>query len=357
MPVKLLSAPERIFLALTSRCNLHCRHCNVYPFRESAGDFSTDEWRAFARRLSELKVLSLWLSGGEVFCREDLFEVLEAFHEQPLHLDGLNTNATLVDRGAALRLASLPKLGMVQVGLDGADERSHDRLRGRGVFARASRGIEHLVAAGLRVSLFCVVTRFNHRELEAVVRRALDWGVRAVTLAMLLPQGNALHHTDEMALSPGEWRQAVREAGRLARAYPSVVGGSLVDMYRMFSAFEAGPAPPPGLPEPCLTGCKTGVTECTVMSDGRVLPCDRLQDVVAGNLREQDLADIWLRSPVFEDFRRRFTVRLRDLPGCGDCPYRFQCTGGCPAVPFYTEGTLLARDPYSCYRHFRGEDA
>jgi SynChlorMet cassette radical SAM/SPASM protein ScmE len=353
MKVKPLSAPEKVFLALTSECNLRCRHCNVFPFRESPRDFTTTQWKAFFQRLEEMKVFSVWLSGGELMCREDIFTLLDDLHARPLRIDGINTNGTLVDRDAARRLGGYRKLSSVQVGLDGASPKTHDKLRGPGVFEKAVRGIENLVNADIVTTIFCVVTRFNNHELKAIATLARDLGVRAITMSMLLPQGNALHYASEMALSKAEWHETVEEAGRLSKEFPGLVGGPLVDMHRMFLDFEKRLSDLTTWEEPFLSGCKTGVTECTVMSDGRVLPCDRLQDVVAGNLNELDFAEIWHNSPVFKEFRGRFEVLLADLPHCRNCDYRPLCTGGCPAIPFYTEGTLLARDPYSCYRFFK----
>jgi SynChlorMet cassette radical SAM/SPASM protein ScmE len=356
MRIKPLRAPEMVFVALTSECNLHCKHCNVYPFRESRSDFTFEEWTAFFRRLQELSVLRVWLSGGEPFCREDVFDLLGDLHARPLHIDGLNTNATLIGREEAKRLAGFRKLGTVQVGLDGAGESSHDRLRGRGVFGRAVRGITHLVEAGLGVSLFTVVTRLNRGELRDVLVLARDLGVAGVTFSLLLPQGRALHYGRELGLNLAEWRGTVNEMGEMLSEFPGLAGGPLVDMYRMFEGFEERLGEIEERGGTCLSGCKTGITECTVMSDGRVLPCDRLQDVVVGDLREMDLEEIWLHSPAFEDFRRRFEVLLDDLPACRSCSYQPLCTGGCPALPFYLEGTLLARDPFSCYRLFKGEE-
>ncbi len=352
MKVKPLNSPEKIFVALTSRCNLECKHCNVFPFRASGTEFTLAEWSAFFRRIADLKVLSVWLSGGEPFCREDLFDILDIIHGKPIHVGGLNTNATLIDAAKAARIASYPKLGIVQVGLDGASAATHDRLRGRGVFDRAVRGIANLIRAGKAVSLFAAVTRINRGELRGIAKLAAGLGVSGVTLSMLLPQGRALHFQEELALGDDEWRAAVVEAGALADEFPGLLHGSMVDACRMFAGF--GEKPPPAVrgAGPFLTGCKTGITECTVMSDGRVLPCDRLQDVVAGNLRDADFQEIWLRSPVFADFRSRFEVRLEDLDTCRGCRFQALCTGGCPAIPFYTEGTLLARDKYSCYRFF-----
>lgn len=354
--VKPLSAPTDIFLEITSVCNLRCKHCNVYPYREDPDEFSFEEWVRLFDRMVELKVFTVWISGGEPLARKDLFELLDAIHERPLRVKGLNTNATLVTREKAKRLAGFRKLGVVQVGLDGATAGSCDRLRGQGTFERAVRGTKLLVEAGLPVTFFTVFTKYNRHEIRAMAELARDLGVRNVSCNILLPQGNALHFFEEIALSDAEWREAVEEVGALSAEFPGLLGGPLRQCFDRFGTFERDLAEAGDTGPRYLSGCKTAITECTIMPDGRVLPCDRLQDLTAGNLREKDLQEIWLRSEVFESFRKRFDVLLDDLETCRGCRYQPLCTGGCPSLPYYLEGRLLARDPYSCYKFFKGEE-
>ena len=76
--MKPLRAPTDLFLELTSACNLRCQHCNVYPFRQDPDEFTFDEWIRFFDRLVELKVFTVWVSGGEPLARPDMLELLEA---------------------------------------------------------------------------------------------------------------------------------------------------------------------------------------------------------------------------------------------------------------------------------------
>jgi len=71
-----LSAPLEVFIAVTNRCNLFCDHCNVSTSLNLRDELTTEQWISFIRRLAELKVFTLWISGGEPFLREDLFTIL-----------------------------------------------------------------------------------------------------------------------------------------------------------------------------------------------------------------------------------------------------------------------------------------
>jgi SynChlorMet cassette radical SAM/SPASM protein ScmE len=354
--VKPLSAPTDIFLEITSVCNLKCQHCNVFPYRQDPKEFTFEAWVHLFERLAELKVFTVWLSGGEPLARPDLFGLMDALHEHPIRIKGFNTNATLVTEESAARLKGYEKLGVVQVGLDGATAETHDRLRGKGTYDRAIRGTRLLVEAGLPVTFFTVFTKYNRHEVRAMAELARKLGVLSVSYNILLPQGNALHYFDAIALSDEEWREAVEEVGAVARAFPGIASGPLKQTYDRFSTFEEALETVGDCGPRYLTGCRTGITECTIMPDGRVLACDRLQEVTCGNLREQDLQAIWLESEVYEKFRSRFDVLLDDLETCKGCRYQPLCTGGCPALPYALEGKLLARDPYSCYKFFKGEE-
>ncbi|MHC4598537.1 MAG: radical SAM protein [Planctomycetota bacterium] len=354
--VKPLNAPTDVFLELTSICNLACQHCNVYPYRQDPNEFSLEEWVRLFDRFVELKVFTVVVSGGEPFARKDMFDLLDALDERPIRIKQLNTNATLVNEEIAARLKEYKKLGPVQVGLDGATTETHDKLRGQGNFERAIRGTRRLLDAGLPVTFFTVFTKYNRHEIRAMAELARELGVVSINYCTLLPQGNALHYFEEIALTDAEWRECVTEVGEVSKEYPGLASGPMKQCFDHFARFEEVLAEVGEAGPRYLSGCNTGVTECTIMPDGRVLPCDRLQELTCGNLREQDLQEIWLESPVFERFRERFDVLLDDLDTCRGCRYQPLCTGGCPSLPYYLEGELIARDPYSCYKFFKGEE-
>ncbi|MHC4777523.1 MAG: radical SAM protein, partial [Planctomycetota bacterium] len=330
--VKPLSAPTDIFLELTSVCNLRCQHCNVYDFRQDPNEFSFEEWIRLFDQFVDLKVFSVLVSGGEPFARSDMFDLLDALHDRPLRIKGLNTNGTLVTEEIAERLKGYRKLGPIQVSLDGATAETHDKLRGEGNYERALRGVRHLVNAGLPVTFFTVITKYNRHQIRAMAELARELGVLRVTYSILLPQGNALHYFDEIAMSDAEWRRSVGEVGEVSKQYPDIAGGVLKQCYDHYTGYEETLAQVGEVSPRYLSGCNTGITECTIMPDGRVLPCDRLQELTCGNLREQSLKEIWLESPVFKKFRERFDVLLDDLDTCRGCRYQPLCTGGCPSL-------------------------
>jgi len=67
--------PLNAHLDLTYRCNERCEHC--YLDHSDRGELTSDEAFSILDQLAAAGVLFLTISGGEIFLRRDLFEILE----------------------------------------------------------------------------------------------------------------------------------------------------------------------------------------------------------------------------------------------------------------------------------------
>lgn len=352
-----LSAPLDVFMAITSRCNLVCKHCNVSSTCDPQADLTTDEWIAFIRRLAELKVFTLWISGGEPFMREDIFVLLEEIERHHFHY-GLNTNGMLIDEEKSKRISELEKLTSIFVSLDGSTPEIHEKLRGKDSFDRTLEGIENLLKHNENVSTYTTVTGDNYRDIESIIKLGKDLGLESVKFNELLPLGNATRHLSNLTLSNPQRREVTGNVRELRNRYGGIITGMMLEMGEFFEGFDdlhprsesEGSGDTNG-----LLGCGGGVEKCTVRPDGWIVPCDRLWDLKAGNIRETDFNEIWQSSPVFRDMRMRASVSLDDIEECNGCGYKSLCVGGCPAVSYQFSGSVFQTDPMSCYEIFKGD--
>ncbi len=127
-----LGSPYKITYALTSRCQFRCSMCSIWR-QEPAPELTAAEISEFFRRSGGFSWINL--SGGEIFLRPDLREIVAsiAAHCRGVYLLNFPTNGyltetivgTVAEVTASLRL---PRL-MVTVSLDGPPE-LHDRIRG-----------------------------------------------------------------------------------------------------------------------------------------------------------------------------------------------------------------------------------
>lgn len=80
------------------------------------------------------------------------------------------------------------------------------------------------------------------------------------------------------------------------------------------------------------------------MPNGDVMPCRRM-NLVIGNLKKENLFDIWYSSEILWKLRDRKEY----LNGCGACENLDICAG-CRAVAYGITGDYFAKDP-QCWKN------
>jgi MoaA/NifB/PqqE/SkfB family radical SAM enzyme len=188
--------PAGVVYEATMRCNLKCAFCYVGDLLNLEG-----EWRqeltveALRTAFPEKKGLSVSLTGGEVFVRKDVEQVLDLFREKGYACGYLTTNGTAITEARAAALADLALAGFVKhisVSIDGPGE-LHDAARGvKGTFERTATGLRRLQVAArarraaLKVSINTTVTRESLDALEEMVPVAIELGVDSIGLNHLM---------------------------------------------------------------------------------------------------------------------------------------------------------------------------
>jgi len=150
------------------------------------------------RSLSEVEELGIGavnLTGGEPLLYPYLAEVLCALSRQQSYEVTISTNGTLVDRTWANTIRDSG--AKVNVSIDGPSN-YHDRFRGSdGAFLKASRGIELMINAGIRVSLVTTVCQDNLIHLPWVAEWAAAMGIEEIFIQPLLQLGRASRIADK----------------------------------------------------------------------------------------------------------------------------------------------------------------
>lgn len=302
-----------LFVEITQRCNLSCRHCGSDCGREArAGELSTDEWLALFDYLPkhfDTSQMLLVVTGGEPFCHPDFDVLLSGLRRAGLPFgivsNGWALTATKLENVLAHGLTSLT------VSLDGLAT-SHDWLRGKsGSFERALSAIRHVVAAP--VPLFDVVTCVNPRnqeELPALLELLRRERVPAWRLFTIFPRGRAkgdaeLTLTDERLRTLYDW---------IARTRTSLGTG---DMHVDFCCEGYLPSHIDRAVRGEPYFCRAGIAIGSVLCDGSISACPNIsRALVQGNVRTDDLRRVW--DERFVPFRDRSWMRTGDCVACGD---------------------------------------
>ncbi|MBN1261868.1 MAG: radical SAM protein [Anaerolineae bacterium] len=166
-------------LELTLRCNLRCQHCYLMGMRDGIPgmrELSLEEYRGIFDQLADAGTLWLLMTGGEPLVRSDFMDIYESAKRRGFIVT-LFTNATLITPRIADFLAEWRPF-QVEVSLYGRTQETYERVTGiPGSHARCMRGIELLVARGIKVNLKTIAMTLNVHELDAMQTFADDLGV------------------------------------------------------------------------------------------------------------------------------------------------------------------------------------
>lgn len=127
-----LKRPYKLNFAVTYWCQSRCMTCNIWQMKPK-GELTIEEVRKFAGKNNYFRWIEL--TGGEVFLRNDIVEIAEAFSQscKGLYILTMPTNSlcnkSLVEkRLKSILELSIPKI-VVTVSLDGY-RALHDKIRG-----------------------------------------------------------------------------------------------------------------------------------------------------------------------------------------------------------------------------------
>jgi len=331
--------PLSVHFDLTYRCNERCVHC--YLDHDDHGELTTAECLKVLDDLARSGTLFLTFSGGEIFLRPDLYEILGAARR--LHFDiSLKTNALLV---TAKRAARLRELGVrrVQISVYSDIPAVHDAItKVAGSLQRTLAAIPILLEQGLQVKLACPLMRENLLAYRGVMALAEKLGVPYILDLTITPMmdgsGGPLEHRASVssllpvlrdpvlhACKPQPTPQAVSAMNAFQPAFGSAVSSGIES-----SAYEDLP-------------CSAGHNSCYISPYGDVFPCVQLPQA-AGNLRTEKFDDIWYHAPKLERLR---AVRESQLPLCSRCEIRSYCER-CPGLALMEGGDILGAYERAC---------
>jgi len=317
------TAPYRLDLALTYRCNNDCAHCyNVehpalsrLPSGEAGvmDELSTDDWKLVLDRAWQMGVPHIIFTGGEPTLREDLPELI-AHAEQNGQITGLNTNARRLSDARYVGKLVEAGLDHVQITLESNEMDIHDGMvRSQGAFTQTVKGLQNALDNRLYVMTNTTMLRTNVDTIPATLDFLAELGVPTVGL-------NALIHSGRGAVvGTGLSEPELAPVLELARQKTEMRGQRLI-WYTptQYCAFD------PMTLDLGVKGCTAALYNMCVEPDGNVLPCQSYYQPL-GNLLADPWDSIW-NNPL--------AVRLRERQGlpqkCTGCTYLAECGGGCP---------------------------
>ncbi len=310
------SAPYRLDLALTYRCNNDCAHCyNVqHPAPgTNTGELDTEHWKLVLDKAWSLGIPHIIFTGGEPTLRADLPELI-AHAEANGQITGLNTNGRrLADERFVARLVEAG-LDHVQITLESSRPEVHDEMvRAKGAFRQTVQGIRNVLATRLYVMTNTTMLRTNVHTIPETLDFLAELGVPTVGLNALIYSGRGA------TVGTGLHEQELADLLQVAVEKTTAHGQKLIwytpTQYCNFDPVQMDLG---------VKGCTAALYNMCVEPDGGVLPCQSYYHQL-GNLLTDDWPAIW---------EHPLAVRLRERKGlpekCNGCLLLAECGGGCP---------------------------
>ncbi|HSF82146.1 MAG TPA: radical SAM protein [Anaerolineales bacterium] len=306
------SAPYRMDLALTYRCNNDCAHCYNDRPRDFA-ELPTEQWKNILDKLWNLGIPHVVFTGGEPTLRNDLPELV-AHAEANGQITGLNTNGRRLNDPEYLKKLIEAGLDHVQITVESHDPLIHDAMvLTKGAWKQTIAGVRNALDTPLYVMTNTTMLRENSPYMAETLDFLAKLGVPTIGLNALIFSGKG--STVGTGLLEAELPALLELARHKTDLYNQRLIWYTPTQYCHFDPMQL---------ELGVKGCTAALYNMCIESDGSVIPCQSYYKPL-GNINSDSWDSIW---------NHQLSISLRErhyIPEkCHDCVLLAECGGGCP---------------------------
>lgn len=307
--------PFRIILNITNECNSNCIYCSNKEFVNK--DLDIEDWRKVIKILSDKKIASVILSGGEPLVSPYIYDIIKLLSEYSIRVN-LISNGILVRE---IPVDIMNRISAIQISYDGMKYNKQYRKISPEIPLEAMKRTH---SQKIKTYSMTVVTRENLADMENIYLEVRD-RTDLCCFERVSIIGNARQHLD-LQLAKDDERQFLENIQYLQNKYGNTVFCN--DPIQNCFSFQ----------EESISGCAIGLSTLCISSNGDILPCTRLP-IILGNILNDNIEEIWNNSEMLNE------IRLRNLKGkCQICQHKIIC-GGCRAAAWAKSGDYLGEDP------------
>ncbi len=305
---------------LTYKCNLKCKHCFITEYRRQ--ELSTEEIKIILEQLKINNTFIILFSGGEIFTRFDIIEILSYAHKLNFKIE-IFTNGTLLDSYLINELHKL-SINNIAVSLYSLSDKIHDEITGvYGSCNATLNTIELLLGIGINVTIKTTIMKDNFSEIDALYNWSKERKINHQFSYTIVPSLCRTRNNQELKLTDTQIKALLQK---------NWAKDCLVN-----SLSE----PHVGYEENI---CSAGITSFNISAYGDVFPCAYLR-LFCGNLRKVSFESAW-RSDEMTSIR---STKISDLKGCFECELRKWCTI-CPGLAWLEHKNWLKPASDACNR-------
>lgn len=318
-----LTAPLKLFLSVSDKCNLTCDHCMSSSSPHGEQTMSNDDLKLIADEAAEMGVFQITIGGGEPLVYRGLWNVVS--HMRELHLGvSMTTNAYVVKDED---IENIKRYSVkTNVSIDGAPQ-THDKIRNKqGAYDRSIANIRRMIDAGIYPTLRYTMMRSNLADVDHMIELSKDLGL-TLKPRRAKPSGRVLENSEIITEADQSYFEAVIKLNNASDCGIEDLMNLDPNTEREFVLGNAD--------------CGAGTRLAFIDEDSTISPCTFLgKDYQAGKWQPGKLKDAWLGADSFAELRN-----LPENEECSSCSRHSTCHSECPAMRLHTGGSLDADDP------------
>lgn len=308
------SAPLRVDLALTFRCQNNCVHCYAGGPHETE-EMNTEQWKTVIDRLHGIGVFILTFTGGEPTLREDLPELLQYAQNKGM-VTGLITNGRKLKDKDYIKTLEKVGLDFVQITLESHKPQTHDKMTGvKGSWKETVQGIKNAVSTQIYVTTNTTLSKHNAADFLETVDFIKELNVTGFGTNSLIYSGKANEISSGFVLPLETLKELLPKVRDRANQLGLKFLWYTPTQYCQFDPVSLGLG---------IKSCTAAMVNVCVGPNGDVYPCQSYFESL-GNILKDSWQKIW-NHPLAVSIRKREYAEAK----CTDCPQLQVCGGGCP---------------------------
>jgi MoaA/NifB/PqqE/SkfB family radical SAM enzyme len=197
------SKPYWIYISLSHECTFKCQMCGVVNILKGHSLLTGNVIKTLDEIAGWGRDCVVLFTGGEAFLRKDIFELIQHSVKRGLKAEVVS-NGSLITEELAQKIVR-SGLQSIAVSLDGKSEKTHDAVRQKGAFLKATTAIKNLVkakkeaGAGPQISVWTTIMKENVDELFDMVSLAKDLGVECLVFHPVVVAQDDMQNTSPHA--------------------------------------------------------------------------------------------------------------------------------------------------------------
>ncbi|WP_243344133.1 radical SAM protein [Anaerococcus sp. AGMB09787] len=318
-----------VYYNLTKRCDFNCTYC--YSIHDNSTVSMEDNY-VILRKLKELNAKNITLIGGEPFYNANFHSILESCIECDF-FDKIYvvTNGSLID-DSKMHLYCNNRV-VFQISIDGIDEYTNSKTRGKNHFEVVYNNIKKLVKNGANVVVMKVLTRDNIEDSKEFYSFYKKQNINVVFFMVKQVVDSC--------------KPNIHQLKELLDFVYNTENGDLIKTFQIVNFADNMMFHSLGFP---IMHCGAGINALSIMPNGDVYPCVKKEK--DGNCITNLLSDTAISE--IKSNRQRIIandmVDKKDI--CSECDIAYYCGGGCRAEESECKQICL----YNCdYFHFAKE--